>query len=331
MIGYHAVSVMAEAYLKGLTTANGQEILDACVAMADRDAEGLKSYRELGYVDAATENEACSKTLEYAYDDHCIARLAEKLGKEDIAERFRARALNFRNVFDPETGFMRGRKADGKWVEPFDPRAASHRNSPYCEGNAWQWTWSVQHNPEELVKLLGGSEKFATKLDTLFEMTSELVGEEASPDISGMIGQYAQGNEPSHHTAYLYTWAGQPWKTQARVRQIMEELYKPGPEGLCGNDDCGQMSAWYVFSALGFYPVDPVSGAYVLGSPRVKSAKIKLPNGKTFEIQARNQSPQNIYVQSVTLNAKPLDRPYITHEEITQGGKLVFNMSPNQN
>jgi len=326
MIGYHAVPVLVEAYFKGLTTASGQEILDACVAMAERDAEGIKSYRDLGFVDAETENESCAKTLEYAYDDSCIARLAEKLGKADIADRFRKRAMNFRNVFDAETGFMRGKKADGTWVEPFDPIAASHRKSPYCEGNAWQWTWYAPHHPAELVNLFGSREKFTAKLDTLFEMSSELAGDEVSPDISGMIGQLAHGNEPSHHIAYLYNWVGQPWKTQARVRQIMEQLYKPGPEGLCGNDDCGQMSAWYVFSALGFYPVDPASGIYVLGSPRVKSAALNFPNGKTFKIKVNNQSPQNIYVRSVTLDGKPLNRAYIRHQEITSGGRLVFDM-----
>ncbi|MDR2696993.1 MAG: GH92 family glycosyl hydrolase [Holophagales bacterium] len=331
MIGYHAVPVLVEAYLKGLTTADGQEILDACIAMADRDVEGIKSYRELGFVDAETENESCARTLEYAYDDSCIARLAEKLGNADVADRFRKRALNFRNVFDAQTGFMRGKKADGSWAEPFDPIASDHRKSPYCEGNAWQWTWSVPHHPAELVNLFGGRENFAAKLDTLFDMPSELSGEAVSPDISGMIGQLAQGNEPSHHIAYMYAWVGQPWKTQARARQIMEQLYKPGPEGLCGNDDCGQMSAWYVFSALGFYPVDPASGIYVLGSPRVKSAKLNFPDGKTFTIQANNQSPQNIYVQSVTLNGKPLNRAYIRHQEIIGGGKLVFNMGPEIN
>jgi predicted alpha-1,2-mannosidase len=328
MIGYHAVPVLVDAYPKGLTTASGEEILDACVSMADRDAEGLKSYKALGFVDAATENESCAKTLEYAYDDSAIARLAEKLGKDDIAQRFGKRAMNFVNLFDPQTGFMRGKDAKGKWVEPFDPIASDHRKSPYCEGNAWQWTWFAPHNPEELVKLFDGPENFAAKLDQLFGMASDLSGDHVSPDISGMIGQYAQGNEPSHHTAYMYMWAGQPWKTQMRVRQIMEELYKAGPEGLCGNDDCGQMSAWYIFSALGFYPVDSANGVYVLGSPRVKSARISLSNGKAFEVVANNQGPKNVYVQSVTLNGKPLDRAYITHAEIANGGKLVFNLGP---
>ncbi|MCL1892731.1 MAG: GH92 family glycosyl hydrolase [Holophagaceae bacterium] len=328
MIGYHAVPVMVDAYFKGLTTASGEEILAACVAMADRDVEGLKSYKALGYVDAATENESCAKTLEYAYDDSCIARLAEKLGDVEIAERFRNRAMSFRNVFDPQTQFMRGRDAKGAWVEPFDPIASDHRSSPYCEGNAWQWAWFVPHAPSALVDMFGGSENFVSKLDTLFTMPSDLSGDNVSPDISGMIGQYAQGNEPSHHTAYMYVWSDQPWKTQERVRQIMEELYLAGPEGLCGNDDCGQMSSWYVFSALGFYPVDPASGIYVFGSPRVKSAKLSLQGGKSLEIIAKNQSNENKYIQSVTWNGKPLNRHYIKHEEIAQGGKLVFTMGP---
>ena len=326
MIGYHAVPVMIDAYFKGLTTASGEEILAACVAMADREVEGLNSYRALGYVDAATENESCAKTLEYAFDDSCIARLAEKLGKADIAERFRNRAMNFRNVFDAQTGFMRGKNAKGDWVEPFDPIASDHRKSPYCEGNAWQWTWFVPHHPAELINLFGSRENYVARLDTLFTMPSDLSGEHVSPDISGMIGQYAQGNEPSHHAAYMYVWSGQPWKTQQRVRQIMDELYLTGPEGLCGNDDCGQISAWYVFSALGFYPVDPASGVYVLGSPRVKSARLSLQNGKVIEIVAKNQGKENIYVQSVTWNGKSLNSLYLSHEEISQGGKLVFTM-----
>jgi predicted alpha-1,2-mannosidase len=342
MIGYHAVPVLADAYLKGLTSADSKEILDACVSTADTDLEGLegykkvgrvakgmKSYMELGFVEASV-NESCAKTLEYAFDDSAIARLAKALGNQEIEERFRGRAMNYRNLFDPETGFMRGKHANGTWVEPFDPIASDHRNSPYCEGNAWQWAWYVPHNPSGLVELFGGAENYAAKLDQLFEMSSEMSGENISPDISGMIGQYAHGNEPSHHTAYMYVWAGQPWKTQARVRQIMAEQYKTGPEGLSGNDDCGQMSAWYIFSALGFYPVDPASGIYVLGSPRVKTAKLAI--GKAiFEVKAENQSAQNVYVQSVTLNGKALNRAYITHDEITKGGKLVFSLGPAPN
>jgi len=330
MIGYHAVPVLVDAYLKGLTSASGEDILNACVAMADRDVDGLKSYKVLGYIDTA-ENESCAKTLEYAYDDSAIARLAEKLGKNEIAERFRQRAMNFRNLFDAQTGFMRGKDAKGKWLEPFDPTGSDHRQSPYCEGNAWQWTWFAPHSPAELVKLFGGPENFIAKLDKLFDMPSDLTGQNVSPDISGMIGQYAHGNEPSHHTAYLYMWVGQPWKTQMRARQIMEELYKVGPEGLCGNDDCGQMSAWYIFSALGFYPVDPANGVYVLGSPRVKSAKISLPGGKVFEVATVGQSKENVYVQSVSLNGKPLNRAFITHDEIAKGGKLVFTLGPTAN
>ncbi|MDR2560960.1 MAG: GH92 family glycosyl hydrolase, partial [Holophagales bacterium] len=330
MIGYHAVPVLVDAYLKGLTSASGEDILNACVAMADRDVDGLKSYKALGYIDTA-ENESCAKTLEYAYDDSAIARLAEKLGKNEIAERFRQRAMNFRNLFDAQTGFMRGKDAKGKWLEPFDPTASDHRQSPYCEGNAWQWTWFAPHSPAELVKLFDGPENFVAKLDKLFDMPSDLTGQNVSPDISGMIGQYAHGNEPSHHTAYLYMWVGQPWKTQMRARQIMEELYKVGPEGLCGNDDCGQMSAWYIFSALGFYPVDPANGVYVLGSPRVKSAKINLPGGKTFEVATMGQSKENVYVQSVSLNGKPLNRAFITHDEIAKGGKLEFKLGPTAN
>lgn len=331
MIGYHAVPVLVEAYLKGLTKVDGNALLEACVAMADREVEGLKSHKTLGFVDAATEKEACAKTLEYAYDDSAIARLAEKLGRREIAERFLKRAASYRAVFDPKTGFMRGKKADGTWVEPFSPVAVSHRDDPYCEGNAWQWSWSVQHDPAGLVALFGGPAPFAAKLDALFTQSSKLEGGNVSPDISGLLGQLAQGNEPSHHIPYLYAWAGQPWKTQARVRELMATFYMPGPEGLCGNDDCGQMSAWYVFSALGFYPVDPASGVYVLGSPRVKSARLALPGGQALSIRTRNQAPDHVYVQAVTWRGRPLSRPWLRHEELVKGGTLEFTLGPTPN
>ena len=215
---------------------------------------------------------------------------------------------------------MRGKTSDGKWVTSFDPRNPRIGNHDYTEGNAWQYTWSVQQDVQGLIDLFGGKENFVVKLDSLFEMNSQLVGENVQPDISGMIGQYAHGNEPSHHVAYMYNCAGEPWKTQKRVRKIMSELYNDTPNGLCGNEDCGQMSAWYIFSALGFFPMNPAGGNYVIGSPLLNEATIKLGNGNKFQVIAKNNTPENIYIQSVKLNGKVLPRSYITHEEILNGG-----------
>jgi len=334
MIGYHAVPVIVDAILKGLTTVDRGEAFDAMKASALQDARGLKWLKApetRGYIPADQEVESVSKTLEYAFDDWCIARLAAKLERPGDRRLFEARAGFYRNVFDRSSGFMRGRLADGSWRTPFSPRFSQHEKSDFTEGNAWQHTWAVMHDVAGLIGLMGGPEAFARKLDELFEQPSIIEGENASPDISGLIGQYAHGNEPSHHIAYLYAYAGRPWKTTDRVRQICTKLYTTGPEGLCGNEDCGQMSAWYVFSAMGFYPVNPAEGVYVIGAPQLDVVTIALAGGRTFEIRAARLSAENRYIQSATLNDTPLDRCWIRHEEITAGGVLRFTMGPEPN
>jgi predicted alpha-1,2-mannosidase len=264
--------------------------------------------------------------------------MAKALGKIDDYDLFSKRALFYRNLFDKSTGLMRGRNSDGTWAIPFDTLKISHAGDAggdYTEGNAWQYTWFVPQNSKDLIALIGGDEAFVSRLDKFFTMESKVYGAGFTGDVTGLIGQYAHGNEPCHHVAYLYNYAGQPWKTQARVRQIATTLYTGTPGGLCGNDDCGQMSAWYVFTALGFYPVNPASGVYVIGSPLVDKAVIKLdPNyypGRAFTLEAKNNSAENIYVQSATLNGQPLNRSWISHEEIVHGGKLVLVMGPTPN
>jgi putative alpha-1,2-mannosidase len=291
----------------------------------------LRPVQPYNYIPADWERESVSKTLEYAYDDWCIARMAQALGAREDARLFYERAEFYRNLFDPSEGFMRGRLADGSWKTPFSPRLSSHRQDEYTEGNAWQYSWFVPHDVRGLIRLMGGREAFIAKLDELFETTSELEGT-APPDISGMIGQYAHGNEPSHHIAYLYAYAGAPWKTQERVRQITETLYGTAPDGLPGNEDCGQMSAWYILSAIGFYPVNPAEGIYVIGAPHFEEVSIALEGGRRFTVIARGVSATNKYIQSATLDGWPLDRCYITHDEIVAGGTLVFTMgdAPNE-
>jgi putative alpha-1,2-mannosidase len=291
----------------------------------------LRPLEPYDYLPADWVNESVSKTLEYAYDDWCVARLADALGARDDAFTFRRRARFYRNLFDPETGFMRGRLSDGSWKEPFSPRFSSHRQDEYTEGNAWQYTWSVQHDIKGLIGLLGGREAFIEKLDELFEQSSDIEGTNASPDISGLIGQYAHGNEPSQHVAYLYCYAGAPWKTQERVRQITDTQYDTTPEGLPGNEDCGQMSAWYILSAIGFYPVNPAEGVYVIGTPHHERISLVLDEGRTFTVEAPGTSSINKYIQSASLNGRTLDRCYITHAEIAIGGTLQFVMGPEPN
>jgi predicted alpha-1,2-mannosidase len=334
MIGYHAVPVIVDAIMKGLTTVDRGEAFDAMKASALQDARGLKWLKPpetRGYIPADAEAESVSKVLEYAYDDWCIAQLAAKLERPADKRLFEMRAGLYKNVFDPAVGFMRGRLMDGSWRTPFSPRFSQHEKSDFTEGNPWQHTWSVMHDVRGLMALMGGPDPFVRKLDELFDQPSIIEGDNASPDISGLIGQYAQGNEPSHHIAYLYAYAGAPWKVADRVRQICTTLYKTGPEGLCGNEDCGQMSAWYVLSAMGFYPVNPAEGIYVLGTPMHERSTLVLAGAKQFEIQAERWSAANRYIQSATLNGKPLDRCWITHDEIGAGGTLRLTMGPEPN
>jgi predicted alpha-1,2-mannosidase len=332
MTGYHAIPVVADAYLKGFRGFEGSRALDAMIESAMADHRGLQYYRQFGYIPSELEPESVTKTLEYAFDDWAIAEMAEALGREDVVERFRNRSRSFEAVFDPMTGFMRGRDADGEWVEPFDPVRASHRvNTDYTEGNAWQHSWFVPHDVARLIHLMGGDRAFMAKLDSLFAADTAITGEHVSPDISGMLGQYAHGNEPSHHIAYLYPYAGAPWKTQHQVRQIMDTLYHDGPAGLAGNEDCGQMSAWYVFSALGLYPVNPVGGVYVIGSPVFEAAAVTVGEGTVFYVEAPGVSAENKYVQRATLNGQALARTYLTHPEISAGGTLRLEMGPEPN
>jgi putative alpha-1,2-mannosidase len=286
----------------------------------------LAPVRPPGYVPADREPESVSKTLEYAYDDWCIAQVARALGEAADDTLFSARSGYFKNLYDRTTGFMRGRNLDGTWRTPFDPRFSTQKQPEYTEGNAWQYSWFVPHDVEGLISLMGGREGFTTRLDSLFNQSSSLEGTGAPADVSGLIGMYAHGNEPSHHIAYLYALAGKPWKTQEVVRRILRTLYTPAPDGLCGNEDCGQMSAWYVLSALGFYPVNPAAGIYIIGSPAVESAVLDVGGGRTFTIRAENNSDANIYVQSASLNGAPLNRVYLRHGEIMAGGELAFVM-----
>jgi predicted alpha-1,2-mannosidase len=290
----------------------------------------LRPVQPFKYMPADLERESVSKTLEYAYDDWCIAQLADELNEEDDVSTFSERATFYRNVYDPSTGFMRGRLADGSWKEPFSPRFTSHRQDDYTEGNAWQYSWFVPHDVRGLIELMGGREAFIAKLDELFSQSSTLEGS-APPDVSGLIGQYAHGNEPSHHIAYLYAYAGAPWKTQERVRLIIDSLYNATPEGLSGNEDCGQLSAWYIFSAIGLYPVNPADGTYVIGTPRFERVTIQLEGGRQFTVEAPGVSETNMYIQTARLNGRPLDRCYITHDEIANGGTLVFIMGATPN
>ncbi len=287
--------------------------------------------RPIGYVPADKDRESVSKTLEYAIDDFCISAMAHALGNAKVAAVYADRSEDFRHLFDPSTGFFRGKTYAGNWVTPFDPRFSTEKAPEYTEGNAWQYLWLVPQDVKGLIGLLGGREKFDVKLDSLFNQSSDLSGTGATADVSGLIGLYAHGNEPSHHIAYLYDYDGNPWKTQAMVHRIMTDFYKTGPEGLCGNEDCGQMSAWYVLSALGFYQVTPAGGVLAIGSPMVQRASISVGHGKVFTITARNFSPSNFYIQSATLNGKKLDRPWFTYAELMKGGTLTFEMGATPN
>ena len=323
MIGYHAVPVIVDAYLKGIGDFDPVKALEACVTTANRDDyRSIGFYKEKGYVACDQENWSMSKTMEYAYDDYCIARMAEAMGEKGIADEFYRRSQNYRNVFNPETSFMQPRDSKGNFIPNYDPEAYIE---DICESNGWQYYWSVAHDIDGLIELTGGEARFAERLDSMF--TYETADKSKLPIFStGMIGQYAHGNEPGHHVIYLYNRVKQPWKTQQYAAQVMHTLYKNTPDGICGNEDCGQMSSWYVFSAMGFYPVDPISGQYEIGSPVFPEVKMYLANGKTFVVRAENVSDENIYIQSVTVNGQPYNKSYITHEMIMQGDTIHFVM-----
>lgn len=331
MIGYHAVPVIADLYMKGINDFDADAALNAMVKSAEYGPYGgLQHYMKYGYVPTDLEPEAASKTVEYAFDDWTIARMAEKMGKADIAKKFYARAQNYRNVFDVKTGFIRARKANGEFRVPFDP-AVSNFGSDYTEGSAWQYSWYMPHDNAGLISMLGGDAAAIAKIDQVFDAKVDEKIYAHMEDISGLIGHYAHGNEPSHHVAYLYNYFGAPWKTQARLQQIVESQYQAKADGLSGNDDLGQMSAWLAFTSFGFYPVAPGSNEYIIGRPFLDKTVLNLPNGKRFTIRAENLSKANMYVGSVRLNGHALHRNFIKHEQITSGGELVFVMQSKPN
>lgn len=333
MIGNHSVPVIVDAYLKGFRGYDTEKAYEAIKTsltanLPKTNSEILDRY---GYYPFdLIPNESVSRTLECGYDDYCACLMAGKLGKEKDVSYFKKRSRSYKKLFDSSTGFMRGRDLKGNWREPFDVFTLSHDSScggDYTEGNAWHYVWYVPHETDELIHLLGGEERFVARLDSLFTLDTRMTNDGFSGDVSGLIGLYAHGNEPCHHVAYLYALAGHPERTQRLVNYIVNTKYSSAPDGLCGNDDCGQMSAWYVFSVLGFYPVNPCGGEYVLGAPQLPSAKIRLPSGKVFNIIAKNYSPENIYVEKIELDGAIHTSPVLRHDRILQGGNLVFHMT----
>jgi predicted alpha-1,2-mannosidase len=325
MIGYHAVPVIADAYLKGIRKYNVEKAFKAMKHSATRDKLGLDSYKNFGFIPVEKESESVSKTLEYAYDDWTIAQMAKDLGKEEDYKTYIERAQSYKNVFDPNSQFMRGRFRN-TWFAPFDPYEV---NFNYTEANSWQYSFYVPQDISGFIRLLGGKQHLENQLDNLFSAEDKTSGSH-QVDITGLIGQYAHGNEPSHHMAYLYNFINKPCKTQEKVRQILTELYTNTPDGISGNEDCGQMSAWYIFSSLGFYPVTPGSNQYIIGAPLFEKATINLENGKSFTVQANNQSEENKYIQSVKLNGENYAFSFINHTDIINGGSLVFEMTDTQ-
>ncbi len=331
MIGYHAVPVIADAYLKGIGGFDANTALNAMIASATyAPYGGLGDYMRLGYVPIDREPEAASKTVEYAYDDWTIARMARAMGRMDVAATFEKRAGYWRNSFDSKTGFVRARKSDGQFRTPFDPTAINY-GSDYTEGNAWQYSWFAPQDEAGIVKLMGGDRATIAKLDAMFDYDNSKLNYSNAEDVTGLIGQYVHGNEPSHHVAYLYDYAGAPWRTQQRLKQIVDSQYKPTPDGLAGNDDLGQMSAWLLFTAMGFYPVTPGSLEYAIGRPFVDRAVLNLPNGRHFSVVADRLNDAHPYVGSVSLNGRPLTRSFIRHAEIEAGGELRFTMQGKPN
>ncbi|WP_375436104.1 GH92 family glycosyl hydrolase [uncultured Hymenobacter sp.] len=328
MIGYHSVPVIADAIVKGNAPFDANKALDACVTTARQQwYDGIGDYLRLGYVPEDKSGSSVSKTLEYAYDDWCIAQAARKLGRQDIYQEFSKRAQNWQNVYDKRIGFMRPKLSDGTFRKEFD--VLSTHNQGFIEGNAWNYSLYVPQDPAALITTMGGQKRFVEHLDSLFTMNlpDKFFAETEDITREGIIGNYVHGNEPAHHAAYLYNWTAQPWKTQARVRMILPKMYRPTPDGLGGNDDCGQMSAWYLFSVLGFYPVAPGSADYALGSPALHGATLHLENGKTFRITVKNQSDKNVYVKEARLNGQKLTRPFLAHQAIMDGGELTFTMA----
>ncbi len=330
MVGYSAVPVLADAILKGFKGFDINGAYEAMKATAMRDSLGIKFVKQLGYIPADSLAQSVSLGMEYAIDDWCLAQVAKKLGKQQDFEYFSKRGQNYRNYYDAKAGFMRGRLSADKWRTPYSPFISIHERGDFTEGNGWQYTWLVPQDVEGLMSMLGGEQRFTQKLDSLFIAEGDM-GKERSPDISGLIGQYAHGNEPSHHATYLYAYAGQSWKTAEKVRYIMNHFYTDKTDGIIGNEDVGQMSSWYVLSSLGFYPVNPANGNYVFGSPLFNEATIRLPGGKSMRLTAHNNNDQNIYIQRITLNSKNYTRSYITYADLMKGGELIFEMGNKPN
>ena len=341
MIGYHAVPVIVDAYMKGQRDFDVETAYQACLRTAQYDTAGIhcpplvlphlmpksKYYKNtLGYIPCDFENESVAKALEYAYNDWCISQFANEMNDTLNHVRYGLLGKAYEKYFDKSTRFMRGVDSKGKWRTPFNPRSSNHRNDDYCEGTAWQWTWFVPHDIEGLVALMGGKEAFSEKLDSLFTVSSKLEGESVSSDISGLIGQYAHGNEPSHHILHMYNYIDQPWKTQALVDSVLHSQYFNAPAGISGNEDCGQMSAWYILNSMGFYQVCPGKPVYSIGRPLFDETTINLSDGKTFTIRTNNNSSENKYIQAARLNGNPLTEPFFTHEDIVAGGILEIDM-----
>lgn len=346
MIGYHAVPVIVDAYTKGYRDFDIQEAYKACLRTAEYDTTGIKCpalvlphlmpkakyYKNsIGYIPCDRENESVAKALEYAYNDWCISVFAESMTDFDNKDKYARFAKAYEFYFDKETRFMRGLNSKGEWRTPFNPRASTHRNDDYCEGTAWQWTWFVPHDVEGLVNLMGGENAFASKLDSLFTADSSLEGETTSSDISGLIGQYAHGNEPSHHVTHLYNYVNRPWRTQELVDSVFQSQYANRPDGLAGNEDCGQMSAWYILNSMGFYQVCPGKPVYSIGRPVFDQAVVNLTNGKKFTVMVKNNSKKNKYIESMLLNGQTLHTPFFSHQDIVDGGTLKITMSDKPN
>ena len=342
MTGYHAVSLMADAISKGIADFDIDKAKRAAIRSAIYDPDSIcasprirellspisKKYKnDLGFIPWDAEKESVAKGLEYAYDDYCVSVIAEAAGDTATAKEYYAKSKAYKEYFDPETRFMRGKDIEGKWHEPFNPRSSTHRADDYCEGTAWQWTWYTPHDVAGLIELMGGKEPFVHKLDSLFTADSALEGDVSSPDISGLIGQYAHGNEPSHHIIHLYNYAGRPDRTQENADRVLKEMYSDKIDGIAGNEDCGQMSAWYVLNALGFYQVAPGIPTYSIGRPWFPKATINLPNGKKVNITVKNYGKDNKYIKSMKLNGKEMPEPFFTHEDIVNGADFEFEMS----
>lgn len=330
MVGFHSIPVIVDAYLKGFTGFDVDKAYEAITSYAKLNERGLDYIRKNEFIPSEKEIESVAKALEYCIDDWAIAQMAQRLGKTEDYEYFLKRSKYYTHYFDKNSGFMRGKLSNGEFSTPFDPVKSSHREDDYCEGNAWQYTWLVPHDVEGLIELFGSEEAFSTKLDSLFTISSEL-SEGASADISGLVGQYAQGNEPNHSTPFLYNYIGEQWKTAKLTRHIMKTFFMDTPDGLCGNEDAGQMSAWYVFTSMGFYPANATNGAFVIASPLFETVSIDVGEGKTFNIIAENNSDKNMFIQSATLNGTSYTKTFITYKDIMAGGELVFIMGDTPN